>query len=124
MIESKDWDYTQYGTQLDDYYRYDTRRYSAGVDEFDNPLGPGRLSLELRSFPVYKITPKGVWVNDYGSFRFVLATARSTLCYPTHARALENFIARKKRYISILDGKIAEAEEGIQLALRLMEKDK
>lgn len=104
------------------WYRYEEVRYSAGVDEFDNPLGKGHLELHLRELPVIKTTPKGVWIELYGhsirydSKRFVLLNARKRYACPTKEAALESFIARKQRQERILKSQLDDVYEALTIA--------
>jgi hypothetical protein len=92
------------------YYRYDTVIYSAGVDEYGDPLlGQGRIEIRCLEFLVRKHTPKGVWLAHAGwnsQDRFVLGTAHKQWALPTKKAALESFIKRKTREQRLLTSKI------------------
>lgn len=99
------------------YYRIEDYLESAGVDEFDNPLGPPRVRVAIREFEVDRRTPKGVWISrGFMGRRFVLKSARKRYACPTLAEALESFIARKRKQISIYSKRIANAELALMLA--------
>ena len=100
------------------HYRIEDYLESAGVDEFDNPLGPPRVRVVIRKFEVKKVTAKGVWLDRglMGS-RFVKSGTIKRYSCPTLAEALESFKARKRKQISILSRKISNAEEALQLAM-------
>lgn len=101
--------------QYDEYlYRYVETFYSAGVDEFDNSLGPGRLSVELRKYGVIKRTPKGAWI-DYYQKKFVLLTARKKFACNTEEEAKTAFIARKERQKKILMAQLRQCENALRL---------
>lgn len=98
------------------YYRYDYRLYSAGVDEFDNPLGPPQGILKLNSYRVTKTTRCGVWL-DTG--KFINNSWRKRWACPTVEEAAESYRARKRREIGILQTKISYIEDSLrQLDLR------
>ena len=95
-------------------YRYEDYLVSAGVDEFDNPLGPPSVKVSLRKFSVIKKTPKGVWIDIFLGKRFVLSSARKRYACQTVEEAKDSFIARKNRQIHILGNRIKHAEEAIE----------
>lgn len=101
----------------DKWYRFEDHLVSAGVDEFDNSLGPARVEVNLRDFKVLKETPKGVqlqsWIQDR---RFVLRDCRKRYACPTIAEALESFLARKRKQISILTRRADNARYAMELA--------
>lgn len=99
------------------WYRYEDRLYSAGVDEFDNPLGPAQLRVVLNQFFVDRHTPKGVWLTmGLGDKRFVLHSARKKFAHPTKEDALRGFIARKERQASIYGARVDRAKRAIRQA--------
>ncbi len=55
------------GPSPETFYRFDTVRYSLGLDQFDEPLPGSRLEVRCSEFPVIKRTPKGAWIDDYGT---------------------------------------------------------
>jgi hypothetical protein len=87
--------------------------FAAPVDEFDNPIGRGRLDVVLYTYNVVKVTPKGVQL-DIG--RFVLLSGRKRFAWPTPEEALASFEARKKRQLSILRAQAERVEDAIELA--------
>lgn len=98
------------------WYRFHERVVSAGVDEWDNPVGPGRIEVYVSKYPVMKHTPKGVWLDIYDQKKFVLRDARKRYACPTMEEALESFVARKKRQIRILSTRLRHAEDAIMKA--------
>lgn len=107
----------------DTWYRYDDIRYAAPLDEYENPRGPGRVAVELRSYQVQRVTPKGVWLSRYyGDPRFVRLSARKRFAYPTPEEALESFMARKKRQLSILHAQAAKVERALAAGKALQAK--
>ena len=98
------------------FYRYEDVRYSNGMDMFDNPNPGYSLRVQLSQYPVIKYTPKGAWINVYGDKKFVLLSAKKRYACPTKEEALECFMYRKKRQLSILNAKVRQVEHAIQLA--------
>ena len=99
------------------WFRYREVRYAAPLDEWDTPMGLGRVVLELDCIPLIKETPKGVWVGHSPcTKRFVLKAAKKHYACSTEQEAKESFIARKKRQIRILKSQLRNAEEALKLA--------
>jgi hypothetical protein len=100
-------------------YRYENHVVSAGVDEFDNPLGPGYTQIYCHEYEILSDTPKGFWIrywpNPNGK-RFILKDAKKCFVHLTQREALEAFVRRKYRQISILNRRIGHAEAAIRLA--------
>lgn len=57
------------------WYRIQETLVSGGVDEYDNPLGLGRVIVSLQEFELLSRTTKGVWLDVYRQKRFVLVNA-------------------------------------------------
>lgn len=95
------------------YFRIEDVLVSAGLDEFDHPLGPPRVQLYVRRYPLLKVTPKGAWIDDYGRKRFVLASATKKYACPTLDGAIESFLARKQRQKAILHRQLSNVETAI-----------
>lgn len=112
------------GPQVGDtWYRYDDIRYAAPLDEYENPRGPGRVAVELRSYQIQRVTPKGVWLSRYfGAPRFVRLSARKRFAYPTPEEALESFMARKTRQLSILRAQAEKVERALAAGKALQAK--
>ena len=98
-------------------YRYEDVMYASMLDEYDEPLGPGRLSIVLREYSIIKRTPKGTWIYT-GNRRFVLNEGRKRFALPTKELAMESFLARKRRQLSIHRHAVARAEKAIALATK------
>lgn len=105
------------------YYRVESRKYAAPIDEFDNPCGLGRTVIIIFELQVVKITTKGVWVNNYGKRRFILTDAKKHYALPTKQLALESFIARKKRQCTILQGNINVATRQMRMAQSMLDNN-
>jgi hypothetical protein len=97
------------------WYRYEDVRYASSLDEFDNPIGEGRLEVKLREFAVFKHTPKGVWIGWSGPEKFVLRESRKRYACPTIEEAKESFIARKKRQAGIYRARLRDAEKALAI---------
>ncbi len=69
------------------YYRVHDFLVSSGIDEWGNALGQPRVELATQTFSVLKITPKGVWLDYYGTRRFVLNEARKSIRTAVYCRS-------------------------------------
>lgn len=98
----------------DTWYRYEERRYGV-VNEFDDVVS-SYVQLQLIELKVTRVTPKGVWVTQFMTKRFVLTAANKRYALPTAGEALESFIARKARQIRILESQTKNAREAQLLA--------
>lgn len=66
--------------------------------------------------PVVSCTPKGWWVINSGSRRFVLADARKKYACTTEKEAIKSFAARKRRQIKIINAQLKVAKQFLDLA--------
>lgn len=73
--------------------------------------GLDKYVVSCYELPVIGHTSKGVWLDDFGSERFVLLEARKKYANPSKEGALEDFIKRKQRQRKILKANI-EAVDG------------
>lgn len=96
------------------WYRYEDSLVSAGVDEWDNPVGPPRVEVYKHEFRVIKHTPKGVWLDVYGRKRFVLNTSRKRYAHASIDEARASFIRRKECQIGILMVRVGNARAAIR----------
>jgi len=64
----------------------------------------------LRCFEVISTTPKGVWLNVYGSKRWTCSSALKGFARPTKYAALVSFYKRKQRQVKILRAQLKRAE--------------
>lgn len=97
------------------FYRYTDSLVSAGVDEFDNSLGPGYITVYLNKYNVIKTTPKGVWISYACDKKFILLSARKKFACATIEEARQSFIARKTKQASIYAKRHDNALKAIQL---------
>lgn len=98
-------------TSIDTVYRYKEQRYASLYDEFNQSYYRGEVTLRCLEFRVLKRTHCGVWIDEYGTRRFVNLNARRKFASASKADALLSFIARKNRQISILSAQRADAED-------------
>lgn len=101
------------------WYRYDDYSEAVGgigVDGDWEYAGYSRTKLRLTKYPVIKHTPKGVWLDNYGTKRFVRREAIKRFACPTEEEALESFIARKARQVSILTSQLEQAKKAKKMA--------
>lgn len=111
----------------DKWYRYADITYGAPLDEWENPIGQPRTEMVQTCFLVDKVTPMGVWlVHD--SFpssyrRFCLAGSRRQFACPTIALALESYIARKAKQLSIFEMRAATVRELLARAYKMAGKE-
>lgn len=102
---------------------------SSGVDEWDEPLGPGYLAVRAFEYTVEQVTPKGAVifapVGPEGSYgmRKVMDHYINKWAYPSKAEALLGFIARKKRQQAILSGQYFRSREAEKVAENLLAKE-
>lgn len=106
------------------FYRYYEIVYSAGCDEYGDPLpGQGRLSVELMKIPVIKTTPCGAWIGwTEGEKKFVNLKWNKRYALPTIEEARASFIARKKREAQIMAARMRTAEQAITVAQAMWAK--
>jgi hypothetical protein len=107
------------------FYRYEAVEYSAGVDQFDEPIRKlfPDPKIELRTFNLHKETPKGYWIG-YGHpdnglqshSKWVSKTAKKRYAYPTKEEAMNNYIKRTEKRIEILKSQLQECQFGLSKA--------
>ena len=88
------------------WWRIEAKSYSIVIDADREEYGSTPPRLEAMWLEVTKTTPKGVWLGN----RFVLRDVRKRFACPTLHEALESFVARKDRQISILSNQLSKAE--------------
>lgn len=93
------------------WYRYEDVRHAI-VDEWDN-VESTYTAVYLHKYPLLKETPKGGWIDIYGTRKFVLLTARKKFAVPTIEQAKESFIARKNAQIRHNQKRIDDAKQAI-----------
>jgi len=93
------------------FYRYDFHDVGISIPE---------IRIYIIEFFLVKETPKGYWIQKKSPFmtkkRWIPKESRVRYAYPTKAEALEYFIKRKERYLSILESKVSSTKAAIQAA--------
>lgn len=68
----------------------------------------------IEHFNVTKHTRCGCWISAYwGKKKFVNSNTIKRWAYPSEKAAIESFLARKKRYLSILQHRVRCTEDAI-----------
>lgn len=101
------------------YYRFEDEHVGTGGFDIDGDYTPGPSYLRVKcvAFPVDRLTPKGAWIWDENwSRRFICNNWYSKYANPTIEGARTDFIARKRRLITIQSRRIRDAEQAIALA--------
>jgi len=96
-------------------YRYESYLESAGVDEFENRLGPPTVRVSLHEFKITSETKCGAWIDVWGEKRFVNLKCRKQFACRTKEEAAKSFIKRKERQIEILAAKIDHAYKALNI---------
>lgn len=104
------------------WFRFEDHMVSDGVDEFDNPLGPGHIEIYMREFEVEKHTRKGVWLRGFMFRRFCLNETRRKFACPTMESALASFLARKRKQMQIYENRVSRAEQACVIAVEKIEE--
>lgn len=87
----------------DTWYRYEDKRYASSLDEFERPSGLASVVVELRTYEVQRVTPKGVWLGGlFMAPRFVRLSAHKRFAHPSKEAAMASFMARKERQSALL----------------------
>lgn len=105
-------------TEPEMYYRYEDRPYSSGCDEWGDPYPrtPGTcVQVICRQFEVLKHTPTGAWLNTPYGKKFVSRKWTKQFALPTKGEAMQSFIARKQRQLSIYRARIKDVKEALRL---------
>lgn len=92
------------------FYRYEAVEYaSMGVDGDYERSGIPNPKIELRTYNLWKETPKGYWIG-YGFLytgskrygKWVPKEGKKRYAYPTKQEAMTNFIKRNEYRVKIL----------------------
>ena len=93
----------------------------------------GEDMLEVEVYVGVKKTPKGMWIirNDWIDYvdqkwvnkRFILDSSKKKYAYPTVQGAVDNFIKRKIKQLSILEGQLNDTKYQLKLAEYMKSKD-
>lgn len=102
-------------TETTYWYRVEETTYSAGVDEWGDPLPGGPTRPNLICCKVEKVTACGAWVLDRNGWpKFVNLSWGKRYALPTVGEAIVSFKARKQRQIRIAQADIKRAEEVLE----------
>lgn len=97
-------------------YRCREVRYAPPLDEYEHPMGEGRVEVVCHRFRILRRTPKGAWIDNYGEPKFVLLQAYKKFACETQEEARSNFIARKHKQARILNSQLRTIEKAMNLA--------
>ena len=87
------------------FYRYvDVDIYGIGI------------VIEIRDYNLIRTTEKGYWIKRHGKERWVSKNSKKRFAYPSKEQALENYVARKKRQIIILETQLNRAKTALYQA--------
>ena len=76
-----------------------------------------RYNICFKKYAIIKETKCGVWICEtYGKKRFINVNAKKQWACLTKELAIESFISRKNRQISILNSQLEQAKEHLKLA--------
>lgn len=73
-------------------------------------------NLFANEYDIIKTTPKGIWIHDFPSKRWVSNKSKKRFAYPTKEEAITNYILRTKKYKQILSSRIEELNVYLRLA--------
>jgi hypothetical protein len=94
--------------------------------EFDKGLGVYfRMETPtwICEFTVVRKTPQGVWIELWeGKRRFILNSAKKRWALPSREEAVESYIWRRRKQISILQKRLQMAQEELVRAIELKGK--
>lgn len=106
------------------FYRYEAREYA--VLDYDGEYVTSSIPnprLEVQEYELVKETPKGYWIGLYVKQydkpywkKWIPKKSRSRYAYPTKEEALENYIKRTERRISILKRQLWSSEIALRTA--------
>jgi hypothetical protein len=99
------------------WYRVVDGRYAPPLDEWEYPVGQGRVYVSIHEYRVTRETPKGVWLDNG---RFVLRDARKRWACPTRDEAVESFLARKRRQLRLLNSTVSQVEQAVTMVAGLL----
>lgn len=89
---------------------------------YSGPGYEGQAYIWMDEFHVTKSTPQGDWILDYGKKRFVKHTngdgspTRKRFAYETKELAVNSFVHRKRKQLSIMTHQIKVVEAALKQA--------
>lgn len=114
-------DFSKITLNFDDYIKSDPITYQ-DCKEGDLVLyryEPTPDGLTAYAFPILKKTPCGHIISVYSKNKFVSENTRKRYAYPTIEQALDAFIFRKQKQISILSSQLERAKDLLILCQNL-----
>jgi hypothetical protein len=109
-------------TQPKNFYRYEDH-----LDYWNFYLNIPKLIIREINFKLVKETPKGYWIKQISILpedeRWVSKSSRNRYAFPTKAEAINNFLHRKSRQISILDKKLQQAKKAFDQGMQMKEEE-
>ena len=99
-------------------WRAEARRYSYVIDADAELYGTSAPRLELWWHRVKRWTPRGARLNNGKYVNLDKNISRREWASRTKEEAVESFIARRRRQISLLQGQLNYAEQELALATR------
>ena len=111
---------------MKEFYRYEAITYAVmgGDGDYKAPTIPDPV-IRLNTFYLVKETTKGYWINySFGSLNgkpvWVSKTSKKRYAYPTKSEALNNFIKRTERRVSILQAHLNTCQAALYKAGKLI----
>ena len=111
--------------QFDKYlYRYNGHAYSHGGYDIDGEYKHSYSSYKvlLREYGVIRETPKGFWIESDDIMlekKFVRKEGIKKYAAQTKEEALKDFIARRKKQISIFESRLARAKCELEISQKM-----
>ena len=92
---------------------------------FEQEYDERGVEIVLRRYKIISHTKCGVWINlFFDKDKFVNQNARKQYASKTKKQALEQFIYRKRRHVSILDNQLMWANKALKMAIDMNNNDK
>lgn len=100
------------------YYRYEDSLVHSWDYEYET-ITHSRVVVNLKEFDVIKHTRCGVWLDVFGTKKFVKTKARKRWACPSRREAYESFLARKKKQKRILESQLDRVEQSIHIITKI-----
>lgn len=93
-------------------YRCWDQLYAAELDEWEKPIGRGRIAISMRRYRICRYTRCGVWIDlGGGKVKFVNLNASKRWALPTEVEALRSYELRKDRQVGIYVTRLQAAQQ-------------
>lgn len=101
---------------MDTFYRYEDL-----LEGWNYLFNIPKVKIVEYTYSLIKETPKGYWITNnsllfkninFGK-RWISKTAKKRYAYPTKEEAINGFIARKNRQVTILSRKLEQAKQAL-----------